>query len=78
MKKILSRRLFIQKSVTAGIGFSAFGNLAAFPGAASPGMKLGLGTYQWAKGWDFPTIISNCEKKGIHGVELCTQHAHKV
>ncbi|MEO8416929.1 MAG: TIM barrel protein, partial [Ginsengibacter sp.] len=78
MKKILSRRLFIQKSVTAGIGFSALGNLAAFPGAASPGMKLGLVTYQWAKDWDLPTIIANCEKTGIHGVELRTQHAHEV
>ncbi|MEQ6119131.1 TIM barrel protein [Reichenbachiella sp. MALMAid0571] len=41
-------------------------------------MKLGLVTYQWGKDWDLPTLISNCEKTGLLGVELRTQHAHGV
>lgn len=41
-------------------------------------MQLGLVTYQWGKDWDLPTLISNCEKTGLLGVELRTQHAHGV
>lgn len=46
--------------------------------AAGDGMHLGLVTYQWAKDMDLPTVIAACEKSGLHGVELRTQHAHKV
>ena len=41
-------------------------------------MKLGLVTYQWAKNWDLPTFIANCEKTGLLGVELHVDHAHGV
>jgi sugar phosphate isomerase/epimerase len=41
-------------------------------------MKLGLCTYLWGRDWDLPTVISNCEKSGMLGVELRTEHAHKV
>ena len=41
-------------------------------------MKFGLVTYLWAQDWDLPTLISNCKSTGYHGVELRTQHAHKV
>lgn len=41
-------------------------------------MRLGLVTYLWGRDWDLPTLIANCEKTGIEGVELRTQHAHKV
>lgn len=41
-------------------------------------MRFGLVTYQWGKDWDLPTLISNCEKSGMSGVELRTQHAHGV
>ena len=41
-------------------------------------MRFGLVTYLWAQDWDLPTIIANCEKTGLNGVELRTQHAHKV
>lgn len=41
-------------------------------------MKLGFVTYLWGKDWDLPTIIANCEKTGIYGVELRTQHKHGV
>lgn len=42
------------------------------------GMKLGLCTYLWGKSWDLPTLIANCEKTGILGIEPRTQHAHGV
>lgn len=39
---------------------------------------FGLVTYQWAKDWDLPTLIENCVKTQVLGVELRTTHAHKV
>ena len=78
MKKILSRRLFIQKSVTAGIGLAAMNHFSAFSNPAYSGMRFGLVTYQWGKDWDLPTLIANCVKTGLLGVELRTQHAHGV
>lgn len=44
----------------------------------SPKMKLGLVTYLWGKDWDVPTLITNCTKAQIEGVELRIDHAHKV
>jgi sugar phosphate isomerase/epimerase len=75
-----SRRKFLIQSglFTSGItlGVSGFSNniLANVPTK----MKLGLVTYLWGKDWDLPTLISNCEKSNILGVELRTEHAHGV
>lgn len=77
MKRI-SRRYFIQKSVFAGIGLAAFNHFATAARMAKPGMRLGLVTYQWGRDWDLPALISNCEITGLLGLELRTQHAHKV
>jgi len=56
--------------------------VAAMPGLSaaskSSGMKFGLVTYQWAKDMDLPTLIAACEKSGLLGVELRTEHAHGV
>ena len=41
-------------------------------------MKLGLVTYNWGMDWDVPTLIVNCEKAGLSGVELRVDHAHNV
>jgi len=78
MKNNLTRRLFIQRSVAAGIGLAAIKNPEAFPIPVNSGMKLGLCTYLWGQDWDLPTLIANCEKTGLLGLELRTQHAHKV
>jgi sugar phosphate isomerase/epimerase len=79
MKNELSRRQFIQSTLGAGIALTTFPSLFAEMAKKGPkGLQLGLVTYQWAKDWDLPTIISNCEKAGLLGVELRTQHAHKV
>lgn len=78
MKTSLSRRQFLQTSLSAGAAVAIFRNMPSFSYAAASGMKFGLVTYQWGKDWDLPTLISNCQKAGIKGVELRTQHAHKV
>jgi hypothetical protein len=41
-------------------------------------MRLGLVTYLWGKDWDLPTLITNCEKSKVLGVELRTTHKHGV
>ena len=43
-----------------------------------PGMRIGLVTYQWGRNWDLPTLIANCEKAKVLGVEVRTQHKHGV
>lgn len=57
---------------------SSLGLGAVAAHAKSEGMRLGLVTYQWGKDMDLPTLISVCEKSGVLGVELRTEHAHKV
>ena len=56
---------------------------ATLPGFApvtkkKPGMRIGLVTYQWGRNWDLPTLIANCEKAKVLGVEVRTQHKHGV
>lgn len=40
--------------------------------------RFGLVTYQWGKDWELPTLIENCERAGVLGVELRTTHRHGV
>lgn len=78
MNKNKSRRSFIQKTLIAGAGLSLIDPISASAMLRKPNMKLGLVTYQWGKDWDLPALISNCEKTGLLGVELRTEHAHGV
>lgn len=41
-------------------------------------MRFGLVTYLWGKDMDLPTLLSVCVRSGIGGVELRTEHAHRV
>ncbi|MDD3588179.1 MAG: twin-arginine translocation signal domain-containing protein, partial [Thermoguttaceae bacterium] len=41
-------------------------------------IKFGLCTYLWGKDDDVPTLIANCEKAGLPGVELRVEHKHLV
>jgi len=72
----LSRRDILKLSICLG----AAGPLRTALASDKPGskMKFGLVTYQWGKDWDLPTLIANCEKTGVLGVELRTTHAHGV
>jgi sugar phosphate isomerase/epimerase len=73
-----SRRSFLQKSVAAGLTMAALPAFSAFSPKPFSKLKFGLVTYEWAKDWDLSTLIANCEKSGVLGVELRTQHAHGV
>lgn len=83
MKTIISsRRDFLKQSMYLGVAAVSAGPLsrvfAAGKAGAGSGMKFGLVTYQWGRDWDLPTVIANCEKTKVLGVELRTEHAHKV
>ena len=78
MKNFITRRNFLEKSFSAAIGLAAMKHMPISSKKAIQKMQFGLVTYLWAQDWDLPTIIANCEKSGITGVELRTQHAHKV
>ncbi len=78
MNKTLSRRNFLQKSVIAGVGLSVVDPFSVLASVKRKEMKLGLVTYLWAKDWDLPTLIANCEKTGYLGVELRCDHKHGV
>ena len=54
--------------------------LAMLPGGKSQQTRLGFTTYTWGKPWDIPTLITNCDKVRILGVELRTsqEYAHGV
>ncbi len=78
MKNNLTRRVFIQRSFAVGIGLAAMNRLPAFSSPVVSGMQLGLCTYLWGQDMDLPSLIANCEKAGLLGIELRTQHAHKV
>jgi sugar phosphate isomerase/epimerase len=77
-----SRRDFLRHSCSLGaLAFAAgpLGESILF-GAEKSGskMKLGLVTYLWGQDWDLPTLLANCEKAKITGVELRTEHKHGV
>ena len=72
------RRDFIKISGMAEIGLAVMNPFLAYSSPGKSGIKFGLVTYQWGKDWDLPTLISNCEKTGYHGVELRTNYAHDI
>lgn len=78
METKYNRRLFIKRSLSAGIALSALSPLHSCSFISRQHMKFGLVTYLWGRDWDLPTLIANCEKTGYLGVELRTQHAHGV
>jgi len=64
---------------SSGLAVSALrAAAAATPAAAPPQVRLGLVTYLWGKDWDLPTLLGNCQRAGIAGVELRTGHRHGV
>jgi sugar phosphate isomerase/epimerase len=71
------RREFLK---TVGLGAAAIGasSLGLAEERQSTGMKFGLVTYLWGKDMDLVTLIDACEKSGLSGVEVRTEHAHGV
>jgi len=62
----------------AGAAMLAAGRLPLALAADKAKMRLGLVTYMWGAAWDLPTLIANCEKAGLGGVELRVDHKHGV
>ncbi len=78
--KRLPRRTFLKGSLGIPV-VAAFGHpFARAVGGeeSSRTIRLGLVTYLWGRDWDLPTLLANCEKTGMEGVELRTEHAHGV
>jgi sugar phosphate isomerase/epimerase len=76
-----SRRDFLIQSMyfgAAAITTSPLCKLLAAGSKPGAGMRFGLVTYLWGKDWDIPTLIKNCEKTKLLGVEMRTRHAHGV
>jgi sugar phosphate isomerase/epimerase len=77
-----SRRDFLKQSITFGAAALAAAPLgealALAPAKPDATMKLGLCTYLWGQDWDLPTLLKNCERAKIFGVELRTGHRHSV
>lgn len=76
---MVNRRQFLKSAglgAAGALGSSCLG-LAASTSPTSD-MSFGLVTYLWGKDMDLPTLIDVCEKAGIGGVELRTEHAHGV
>ena len=79
-KIITSRRDFLKNSLVFGAGTLVVGPLAKWSRSMEmlTRMRFGLVTYLWGQDWDMPTLIANCEKTGVLGVDLRTQHANGV
>lgn len=74
-----SRRTFLKTSAAAGmLAATANWTAAAKAQDESTAIAYGLVTYMWGADWDLPTLLANCQKTGVRGVELRTTHAHKV
>ncbi len=76
-----TRREFLKSSVALGAGVLAAGPLTrsrVLAGNSGSKLKFGFVTYLWGKDWDLPTLLANCKKTRVTGIELRVEHAHKV
>ncbi len=73
---IQDRRQFLTVAAVGAAAATASRAVAQAPRETS--MSFGLVTYLWGKDMDLPNLIEVCEKSGIAGVELRTQHRHGV
>jgi hypothetical protein len=86
-RKELSRRRFLARGFCVASGAVAAAALSScnVPGTQAGAKhraktRFGFTTYQWGQDWDIPTLIANCRKAEVFGVELRTSqsYAHRV
>jgi hypothetical protein len=86
-RKDFSRREFLSRGVRVTAGTVAAAALTSCNFSGTPDAtkrvaktRFGWTTYQWGKDWDIPTLIANCGKAQVFGVELRTSqsYAHGV
>lgn len=81
-----SRRQLLASGATAiaGLATARFGSLThAAPtirlaSSSAADLKFGLVTYQWGKDMSLPDVIAACQAAEMGGVELRTEHQHRV
>lgn len=75
----LSRRRFLG-AAAAGAALVAVGSTGRAAEAPQSNLRFGLATYQWGMDWDVPTLIANCTKAGVFGIEPRTssKYAHGI
>ncbi len=80
-REFLSRGLCVTAGAVASAALTSCKRSETEPAAKSvTRTRFGLTTYQWGKEWDIPTLIANCGKAQVFGVELRTSqsYAHGV
>ncbi len=86
-EKDVSRRNFLAQGVRVSMGALASTTLTSCSSLGTGDTakrktrtRFGFTTYQWGKDWDIPTLIANCLKAQVFGVELRTSqsYAHDV
>ena len=74
----VSRRHFLSTSSATVLSAASLTRAMAATGSVETSMKFGLVTYLWGQDMDLPTLLIACEKSGLGGVELRTEHRHGV
>ncbi len=76
--QFVTRRQFLGCSATVLAASALPYSRSTHAAEAPPTMSFGLVTYMWGADWDLPTLIANCQKCNVLGVELRTTHKHNV
>lgn len=76
----VTRRQFLGQTaaISAAAGVAHWLQPTAVSAEPESNLAFGLVTYMWGADWDLPTLLENCAKAGVYGVELRTTHAHGV
>ena len=67
-----SRRDFLSSTAALAAGAactSLLDKTALAAPAEPPAISFGLVTYMWGADWDLPTLLKNCKKTGVLGVD---------
>lgn len=78
MNQQWTRRTVLQQSALAGWAMAMAGRSVFANSLLAGQMRFGLVTYQWGKDMPLPELLTSCEKAGLRGVELRTEHKHGV
>lgn len=73
-----NRREFLRRAACGSLLAAGLSTNVGGQTAGRLRMNFGLVTYLWGKDMDLPTLISTCERAGIGGIELRTEHTHGV
>ena len=80
MTRTFDRRVFLAGLAAGGALLAASPRSTAAAAARDGDASFGFGlvTYMWGAQWDLPTLLENCRKTQVLGVELRTTHKHGV